>query len=172
MNSRAGAGAGGRITMEEKKNLLTREGVKKLEEELRYRKDVKSMEIAEQLKEAKSQGDISENAEYDAALEAQRDNNARIAEIKSILKNVIVADEEESDSTRVSFGNTVVVMDKETKEEFTYVIKGAKEANSLEGFISNESPLGKALIGAKKGQTVEVECPMGVLKYKVIRFTK
>lgn len=158
--------------MEEKKNLLTREGVKKLEEELRYRKDVKSMEIAEQLKEAKSQGDISENAEYDAALEAQRDNNARIAEIKSILKNVIVADEEESDSTRVSFGNTVVVMDKETKEEFTYVIKGAKEANSLEGFISNESPLGKALIGAKKGQTVEVECPMGVLKYKVIRFTK
>ncbi|MBQ6638465.1 MAG: transcription elongation factor GreA [Lachnospiraceae bacterium] len=157
---------------EEKKYLLTREGVKKLEEELRYRKDVKALEIAEQLKDAKAQGDISENAEYDAALDAQRDNNTRIAEIKNILKNVDVADEEESDSTRVSFGNTVVVQDKETKEEFTYVIKGTKEANSLAGFISNESPLGKALIGAKKGQTVEVECPAGTIKYKIIRFSK
>ena len=124
------------------------------------------------LKDAKAQGDISENAEYDAALDAQRDNNTRIAEIKNILKNVDVADEEESDSTRVSFGNTVVVQDKETKEEFTYVIKGTKEANSLAGFISNESPLGKALIGAKKGQTVEVECPAGTIKYKIIRFSK
>ena len=157
---------------EEKKYLLTREGVKKLEEELRYRKDVKALEIAEQLKDAKAQGDISENAEYDAALDAQRDNNTRIAEIKNILKNVDVADEEESDSTRVSFGNTVVVQDKETKEEFTYVIKGTKEANSLAGFISNESPLGKALIGAKQGQTVEVECPAGTIKYKIIRFSK
>ena len=157
---------------EEKKYLLTREGVKKLEEELRYRKDVKALEIAEQLKDAKAQGDISENAEYDAALDAQRDNNTRIAEIKNILKNVDVADEEESDSTRVSFGNTVVVQDKETKEEFTYVIKGTKEANSLAGFISNESPLGKALIGANKGQTVEVECPAGTIKYKIIRFSK
>ena len=157
---------------EEKKYLLTREGVKKLEEELRYRKDVKALEIAEQLKDAKAQGDISENAEYDAALDAQRDNNTRIAEIKNILKNVDVADEEDSDSTRVSFGNTVVVQDKETKEEFTYVIKGTKEANSLAGFISNESPLGKALIGAKKGQTVEVECPAGTIKYKIIRFSK
>ena len=157
---------------EEKKYLLTREGVKKLEEELRYRKDVKALEIAEQLKDAKAQGDISENAEYDAALDAQRDNNTRIAEIKNILKNVDVADEEESDSTRVSFGNTVVVQDKETKEEFTSVIKGTKEANSLAGFISNESPLGKALIGAKKGQTVEVECPAGTIKYKIIRFSK
>lgn len=157
---------------EEKKYLLTREGVKKLEEELRYRKDVKALEIAEQLKDAKAQGDISENAEYDAALDAQRDNNTRIAEIKNILKNVDVADEEESDSTRVSFGNTVVIQDKETKEEFTYVIKGTKEANSLAGFISNESPLGKALIGAKKGQTVEVECPAGTIKYKIIRFSK
>ena len=157
---------------EEKKYLSTREGVKKLEEELRYRKDVKALEIAEQLKDAKAQGDISENAEYDAALDAQRDNNTRIAEIKNILKNVDVADEEESDSTRVSFGNTVVVQDKETKEEFTYVIKGTKEANSLAGFISNESPLGKALIGAKKGQTVEVECPAGTIKYKIIRFSK
>ena len=157
---------------EEKKYLLTREGVNKLEEELRYRKDVKALEIAEQLKDAKAQGDISENAEYDAALDAQRDNNTRIAEIKNILKNVDVADEEESDSTRVSFGNTVVVQDKETKEEFTYVIKGTKEANSLAGFISNESPLGKALIGAKKGQTVEVECPAGTIKYKIIRFSK
>ena len=126
---------------EEKKYLLTREGVKKLEEELRYRKDVKALEIAEQLKDAKAQGDISENAEYDAALDAQRDNNTRIAEIKNILKNVDVADEEESDSTRVSFGNTVVVQDKETKEEFTYVIKGTKEANSLAGSSCENSHL-------------------------------
>lgn len=158
--------------MEEKKNLLTREGVKKYEEELAYRKDVKRNEIAQKLAEAKEHGDISENAEFDAAREEQAFNEARIFELEKILDNVEVADEDAGDKKRVSFGSTVVVLDLETNEEMTVTIKGAQESNSLENCISNESPLGRALIGGKKGQVVEVECPVGILKYEIKSFSK
>lgn len=157
---------------EEKKNLLTREGLKKYEEELHDLKVNKRNEIAEKLKEARAQGDLSENAEYDAAKDEQRDIEARIFELEQLLKDAEIADEEEIDEKKISFGTTVTILDKETKEEMTYTIKGATEANSLQGIISNESPLGKALIGAKKGQTVEIECPAGILKYKVVSFTR
>ena len=157
---------------EEKKNLLTREGLQKYEEELHNLKVNKRKEVSEKLKEARAQGDLSENAEYDAAKDEQRDIEARIFELEQLLKDAEIADEEEIDEKKISFGTTVVILDKETKEEMTYTIKGATEANSLNGTISNESPLGKALIGAKKGQTVEVECPAGTLKYKVISFSR
>ena len=158
--------------MEEKKNLLTREGIQKYEEELAHLKETRRKDIAEKLKDARAQGDLSENAEYDAAKDEQRDIEARIYELEQLLKNAEIADEDDTDNKKISFGMTVVVIDLETKEEETYTIKGATEANSLQGTISNESPLGKTLIGAKKNQTVEVECPAGVLKYKVKSFSK
>ncbi|MCR4813430.1 MAG: transcription elongation factor GreA [Lachnospiraceae bacterium] len=158
--------------MEEKKNLLTREGIQKYEEELQHLKEIRRKDVAEKLKDARAQGDLSENAEYDAAKDEQRDIEARIFELEKLLNNAEIADEDDTDNKKVSFGMTVVVKDLETEETETYTIKGATEANSLEGTISNESPLGKALIGSKKGQTVEVECPAGILKYKVMSFSK
>ena len=157
--------------MEEKKNLLTYAGLKKLEDELHDLKVVKRKEVAGKIKEAREQGDLSENAEYDAAKDEQRDVEARIEELEKLLKNVEVVDVvEQADGkvAKVSFGCTVKLLDKDMKEEVEYTIKGASEADSLNGSISNESPLGRALIGSKKGDTVEVEAPVGVIKYKVL----
>ena len=155
---------------ENKKNLLTREGLKKYEDELQELKVVKRKEVSQKLKEARAQGDLSENAEYDAAKDEQRDIEARIFEFEQLLKNVEVVDvdSEETDGKKIAFGYTVKILDKELKEEMVVTIKGASEADSLSGSISNESPLGKALIGAKKGETVSVEAPVGVIKYKVL----
>ena len=158
---------------EEKKNLLTREGLEKYEQELHELKITKREEIAQKLKEARAQGDLSENAEYDAAKDEQRNVEARIEELEKLLKNVEVVDDDGSDDgKKVKFGSTVVILDKELKEELTYRIVGASEAKCLEGSISDESPLGKALIGAKKGETISVEAPCGVLKYKVVEIVK
>ncbi|MCR4686055.1 MAG: transcription elongation factor GreA [Lachnospiraceae bacterium] len=156
---------------EVKKNLLTREDVERYEKELHQLKDIKRKEVSEKLKEARAQGDLSENAEYDAAKDEQRDMEARIFELENLLKNVEIVDEE-GDGKKVAFGSTVRVQDKETKEEFTYTIKGALVANTLEGIISNESPLGSALIGAKKGDTITVEAPVGTVKYKLLEIVK
>ena len=158
---------------EEKKNLLTRECLEKYEQELHYLKITKREEIAQKLKEARAQGDLSENAEYDAAKDEQRNVEARIEELEKLLKNVEVVDDDGSDDgKKVKFGSTVKILDKELKEELTYRIVGASEAKCLEGSISDESPLGKALIGAKKGETISVEAPCGVLKYKVVEILK
>lgn len=156
--------------MEEKKNLLTREGLKKYEDELHDLKVVKRKEVAQKIKEAREQGDLSENAEYDAAKDEQRDIEARIEELEKILKNVEVVDMEDGtdDVTKVNFGLTVKVQDNEFKDEMEFKIVGATEANSLKGKISNESPLGKALIGAKKGDVVSVEAPAGVIEYTIL----
>lgn len=156
--------------MTEKKNLLTREGLEKYEEELHYLKSVKMKEISQKIKEAKEQGDLSENAEYDAAKDEQGRVDARIKELEKLLKNAEVVDVEQTDGkiAKVSFGCTVKLLDKELKEEMEYTIKGSSEADSLNGSISNESPLGKALIGAKKGDTIEVEAPVGMVKYKIL----
>lgn len=157
--------------MAEKKNLLTREGLKRYEDELQELKSVRRKEISQKIKEAREQGDLSENAEYDAAKDEQRDVEARIEELEKLLKNVEVVDVAEQvngKNARVSFGCTVRLLDKEMKEEVEFTIKGASEADSLNGSISNESPLGRALIGSKKGDTVEVEAPVGVIKYKVL----
>ncbi len=159
---------------ENKKNLLTREGLKKYEDELQELKVVKRKEVSQKLKEARAQGDLSENAEYDAAKDEQRDIEARIFELEQLLKNVEVVDVDgdEGDGKKIAFGYTVKIMDKELKQEMIVTIKGASEADSLNGSISNESPLGKALIGAKKGETVSVEAPVGVIKYKVLEIIK
>ena len=154
--------------MEEKKNILTYEGLKKLEDELHDLKVVKRSEVAQKIKEAREQGDLSENAEYDAAKDEQRDIEARIEDIEKILKNAEVVLEEEIDTDRISIGCKVRILDKELKQEMEYKIVGSTEANSLKGKISNESPVGKALLGAKKGDTVTVETQAGSLKYKVL----
>lgn len=158
--------------MEAKKNILTYEGLKKYEEELEHLKVVTRKEIAQKIKEARAQGDLSENAEYDAAKDEQRDVEARIEELEKILKNAEVVVEDEVDLDKINIGCKVRIKDMEYKEELEYKIVGSTEANSLKGKISNESPVGKALIGAKKGQTVTVETPTGVLKYKVLEIQR
>ena len=160
--------------MEAKKNLLTREGLKKYEDELHELKVVKRKEVAQKIKEAREQGDLSENAEYDAAKDEQRDIEARIEELEKILKNVEVVDMEDDGHNleKVSFGLVVKVKDNEFGDETELKIVGATEANSLKGKISNESPLGKALIGAKKGEVVSVEAPAGVIEYTILDIYK
>ena len=158
--------------METKKNLLTYEGLKALEDELHDLKVNKRKEVAGKIKEAREQGDLSENAEYDAAKDEQRDIEARIEEITAILKNADIVDEDEVDLNRISIGCRVKVLDIEYKEELEFKIVGSTEANSLNGKISNEAPLGKALIGAKVGQKVSVDCPAGIIKYKVLEIQR
>lgn len=160
------------MIMEAKKNLLTYEGLKQLEDELQNLKVVKRKEVAEKLKEARAQGDLSENAEYDAAKDEQRDIEARIEEIELILKNAEVVLDEDTDKDSVGIGCSVKVLDVEYDEELDYKIVGSTEANSLKGKISNESPLGQALKGAKVGDTVTVETEMGELQYKILEVTR
>ncbi len=158
--------------MEAKKNILTYEGLKKYEEELQDLKVVKRREVAQKIKEAREQGDLSENAEYDAAKDEQRDIEARIEELEKILKNAEVVDEDEVDLERINIGCKVKILDVEYNDELEYKIVGSTEANSLKGKISNESPVGKALIGAKVGDVINVETPAGVFKYKVLEIQR
>lgn len=158
--------------MADKKNILTYEGLKALETELEDLKVNKRQEVAQKIKEAREQGDLSENAEYDAAKDEQRDIEARIEEIEKILKNAEVIVEEDVDVNKINIGCRVKILDLEYDEELVYKIVGSTEANSLKGKISNESPVGKALIGAKKGQTIEAETQVGVLKYKILEIER
>lgn len=160
------------MKMEEKKNILTYEGLKKYEDELHDLKVYKRKEVAQKIKEAREQGDLSENAEYDAAKDEQRDIEARIEELEKILKNAEVVVEDEVDLDKINIGCKVRIKDLELKEEMTFKIVGSTEANSLKGKISNESPLGKALIGAKEGDTVKAETPVGIIKYKVLEIQR
>ncbi len=158
--------------MEEKKNLLTYAGLKKLEEELHDLKVVKRKEVAEKIKEAREQGDLSENAEYDAAKDEQRDIEARIEEIEKILKNAEVVVEDEVDLDKISVGCKVKVHDFEFEEDIELKIVGSTEANSLQGKISNESPVGQALLGKKVGDEIQVETQAGVMEYKVLKIER
>lgn len=158
--------------MEAKKSLLTYAGLKKLEDELHDLKVNRRKEVAGKIKEAREQGDLSENAEYDAAKDEQRDIETRIEEIEKILKNVEVVVEDEVDVDKINVGCTVKVYDVEYDEEMEFKIVGSSEANSLQGKISNESPVGKALIGAHTGDVVEVEMPSGTMKYKVLEIQR
>lgn len=154
--------------MEEKKNILTAEGLKKYEDELDYLRGSKRKEIAQAIKEARAQGDLSENAEYQAAKDEQRLVEGRIEELEGILTNVEVVDESEDDSSVIHIGSKVRIKDLEYDEELEYRIVGSNEANTDAGQISNESPLGHALLGAATGETVMVQAPMGELKYEVL----
>ncbi len=158
--------------MAEKKTLLTYTGLKQLEDELELLKVVKRKEVAEKIKEAREQGDLSENAEYDAAKDEQRDIEARIDELEKILKNVEVVDEDEVGTDVINVGCTVLVYDKEFEEEMEFKIVGSTESNSLQGKISNESPVGKALIGKTVGTTVAVETQAGVIEYDILKITR
>ena len=155
--------------MEAKKTLLTYTGLKKLEDELENLKVVKRKEVAGKIKEAREQGDLSENAEYDAAKDEQRDIEARIEELEKILKNAEVVVEDDVDLDTLNIGCTVDVYDKEFEEEIVFQLV---EANSLEGKISNESPVGKALIGKKVGDVVAVETQAGVIEYEVLKINR
>lgn len=154
--------------MAEKKNILTYTGLKKYEDELHDLKVNKRQEIAQKIKEAREQGDLSENAEYDAAKDEQRDIEARIEELEKILKNAEVVVEDEADTDKINIGCKVGVFDMEYEEEMEFSIVGSTEANSLKGKISNESPVGRALIGARVGDIVNVESPAGAMEYKVL----
>ena len=158
--------------MAEKEVILTQEGYNKLEEQLNELKTTKRTEIAERIKVARGFGDLSENAEYDEAKNAQSENEQLIAELESQLRNAKIIDEKEIDLETVQIGNIVKVRDLEFKEDITYTIVGSTEVNLAENKISNESPLGKALLGAKKGDTVEVEAPAGIIKYKILSLKK
>ena len=151
--------------MEAKKKLLTYAGLKALEDELENLKVVKRREIAQKIKEAR---DLSENAEYDAAKDEQRDIEARIEELEAILKNAEVVVEDEVDFDKINIGCTVKVFDITFDEEMEFKLVGSTEANSLEGKISNESPVGHALIGKKINDVVDVETQAGVIQYKVL----
>lgn len=158
--------------MEEKKRILTYAGLKALEDELENLKVVRRKEVAGKIKEAREQGDLSENAEYDAAKDEQRDIEARIEELEKILKNAEVVVEDEVDSDKINIGCTVTVYDEEFEEEMEFKIVGSTEANSLQGKISNESPVGKALLGREIGDEVEVETQAGEITYKVLKIER
>ena len=156
----------------DKKNILTYEGLKKLEDELEYLKVVRRKEVSQKIKEAREQGDLSENAEYDAEKDEQRDIEARIEEVEKIIKNAEVVVEDEVDIDKISIGCKVKILDCEYDEELVYKIVGSTEANSLKGKISNESPVGKQLLGKKVGDEVVVETEMGELRYKVLEIQR
>ncbi|HOQ16514.1 MAG: transcription elongation factor GreA [Epulopiscium sp.] len=154
--------------MTEKKIVLTYEGLRKLETELQDLKTVRRKEVAEKIKEARGQGDLSENAEYDAAKEEQAEIETRIVELEKILRNAQVIDEDEVGVDEINIGCKVKIWDMELCQELDYAIVGSTEADPSEGKISNESPVGAALMGHKVGDVVEVEVPEGKLEFKVI----
>jgi len=158
--------------MSEKKVVLTYEGLKRMEEELENLKTVRRKEVADKIKEARGQGDLSENAEYDAAKEEQAEIESRIVVLEKMLKNAEVIDEEEVSNDIISIGAKVKIYDIEFEEELEYVIVGSAEANPMEGKISNESPVGKSLLGHKVGETIDVETPAGMAQFKILDINK
>lgn len=159
--------------MEENKEvILTQEGFDNLEKKLEYLKTEKRAEISERIKIALGFGDLSENSEYDEAKNAQAENEALIVELENKVRYAKIIDESEIDTKTVQVGNTVKLLDMEFNEEVTYTIVGSTEVDLTQNRISNESPMGKALLGAKKNQTVEVQAPAGVIKYKILSITK
>ena len=157
--------------MADSKRLLTQAGYDKLQEELDDLKINSRKEIAEKIKEARAQGDLSENAEYDAALDEQRDIEARIEEIEQILKHAEVMEDHPDDGS-VSIGSHVTIKEAGTDDEMEIIIVGSSEANSLKGKISNESPVGRALLGHGIGDLVSVETPAGKVEYKILKIER
>ncbi len=154
--------------MATKETILTADGLRKLQEELAERKGAIREEIVERLKEARAQGDLSENSEYDQAKEDQGKNEGRIIELEYMIKNATIIDNTASkEAGVVSLGSVVLLKDLETGEEETYSIVGTTEADPFENRISNESPVGAAILGKKVGDTVIVNTPVGELSYKI-----
>ena len=158
--------------MEEREILVTQEGYDNLEKELDTLKTEKRAEIAERIKVALGFGDLSENSEYDEAKTAQATNENKIAELENKLRHTRIIDESEIDTKTVQVGNTVKLFDEKFEEEVSYTIVGSTEIDIENNKISNESPIGAALLGAKKNQVVEVQVPAGIIRYKVLSITK
>lgn len=154
---------------EEKKIILTSEGLKKLEEELENLKVVRRAEVAVKIKEARAQGDLSENAEYDAAKDEQAEIESRIVVIEKMLRNVEVIEESDLNQNKINLGNKIKLYDEEFEEEVTYTLVGSAEADPQQGRISNESPLGIALIGHEVGDEIDVQAPDGIIKFRVLQ---
>ena len=157
---------------EQQEVILTQEGFNKLEEELNYLKTEKRTEIAERIKVARGFGDLSENSEYDEAKNAQAENEQQIAELEAKIRHAKVIDSKEIDTKTVQIGNTVKLYDEEFEEEIEYTIVGSTEVDLAENKISNESPIGKALLGRKKGEVVDVDAPDGIIKFKILAIKK
>lgn len=155
-----------------KEVILTYEGLEKLEKELDYLKSVKRREIAERIKQALSFGDITENSEYDQAKNEQAYIEGRIVQIETMLKNAKVIDEDDIDTETVSLGCKVKVLDTDLDEEVEYFIVGSTEADPSKYKISNESPVGRAIIGKEVGDQVEVSVPAGVINLKILNIDK
>ena len=158
--------------METKKNFMTNKERQILQDELDDLRINKRKEIAEKIKEAREQGDLSENAEYDAAKDEQRDIEARITQLEELLKNSTLIDVENISDEVVNLGLIVTLLDVEFEEEIEYEIVGSSHSNSLDGRISNESPLGMALMGKKVGDEVKVEAPAGEFVYRILSIRK
>ena len=158
--------------MADKKHILTYAGLKQYEDELQNLKVVKRKEVAQKIKEAREQGDLSENAEYDAAKDEQRDIELRIEELEKLLKNAEVVVEDEIDVDKINIGCKVKLLDVEYDEEMEFFIVGSTEANSLQNKISNEAPVGRALIGKSVGDVVDVETQAGIIQYKVLEIQR
>jgi transcription elongation factor GreA len=161
-----------RLQMTGKEVILTYEGLKKLEEELELLRGTKRMEIKERIKQALSFGDLSENSEYDEAKNEQAYVEGRIAQIESMLKHARVIDEEDVSTEKVTVGSKVKLLDMEFNEEVVYTIVGSTEADPSKFKISNESPVGSALMQKKKGNVIEVVVPAGILKFKILKIEK
>jgi len=155
-----------------KQVVLTYEGLEKLENELEYLKTIKRKEVAEKIKQAMSFGDLSENSEYDEAKNEQASVEVRIVQLENMLKNAKVIDEDEIDTNIVSMGSKVKVLDMEDNKEFEYTIVGSTEADPSQSKISDESPVGKQLIGRLVGDVVEVVVPAGTLKFQILSISK
>ena len=158
--------------MAAKPTMLTAEGLKNLEEELAELKNVKRKEIAEKIKVARSYGDLSENSEYDDAKNEQAKLYARIAEVEDILSNAVVINAGAADADHIGLGCTFTVLDIDDNEELTFELVGSQEADPLNGRVSDDAPFGIALVGTKVGDIVEVEAPVGSIKYKVLKITR
>ena len=158
--------------MADKKHILTYAGLKQYEDELQNLKVVRRKEVAQKIKEAREQGDLSENAESDAAKDEQRDIELRIEELEKLLKNAEVVVEEEIDVNKINIGCKVKLLDVEYDEEMEFYIVGSTEANSLQNKISNEAPVGRALIGKSVGDVVDVETQAGIIQYKVLEIQR
>ena len=158
--------------MEEKEILLTQEGYDNLEKELDYLKTTERTEIAERIRVALGFGDLSENSEYDEAKNAQAANETKIADLENKLRHARIIDESEIDTKTVQIGNIVKVHDEEFDEDVEYTIVGSTEVDLTQNKISNESPMGIALLGKKKKDVVEVKAPSGIIKYKILDIKK
>ena len=158
--------------MGEKEILLTQEGYDNLEKELDYLKTDERAAIAERIRVALGFGDLSENSEYDEAKNAQAANEIKIADLENKLRFAKIIDESEIDTKTVQIGNKVKIKDLEFDEDLEYTIVGSTEVDLANNKISNESPIGAALLGAKKNQTVEANTPGGIVKFKVLAITK